>query len=161
MSVSEKTLMEWHLRQSGALPESCTERVSRVCLECGTIVANLRAWQSCGRRCEACEGTQFRDECVRCQGACVDLRDGRRRSCASVTVFRATGRVAFPEKVGGPPGRPTQDFGRRPNPVPDAVPSSPVPDPGDLWGRVGWRLGTVVGTAAGLCKRWLDGLMIR
>lgn len=151
----EKSLAEWHLRQSGALPETCAEKVTRVCLECGTIVADLGVWQSCGRRCEACEGTEFHDECVRCRGACLDLRHGHRRSCVSVAVFRETGRVAFPEKVGGPP---VPTAGKPADWLDQLVPTGSPPD--DAWGRAGWYLGTIVGTAAGICRRWLDRMGI-
>jgi hypothetical protein len=161
MSNSEsigKSLQEWHLRQSGALPESCNERVSRVCLECGTIVADISAWHSCGGRCEACQGSDFRDECVRCRGACADVLDGGRRSCSSLSVFRATGRVAFPERAGQPPKKPPRKPAAKPagRPAVPPVPAGPTAD--DIWSRAGWYLGTIVGTAAGFCRQWLDGL---
>lgn len=176
MSESEsigKSLQEWHLRQSGALPESCTEQVFRVCLECGTIVADISSWHSCGGCCEACEGTAFRDECVRCRGACVDVRDGARRSCSALAVFRATGRIAFPERAGRPPKKPAKSPAKNPpkkteglpagrptgktaTPPRPAVPAGSIGD--DIWSRAGWYLGMVAGTAAGLCRRWLDGL---
>lgn len=147
------SLTERRLRQAGALPESCTEQVTRVCLECGTTVADIAAWQSAGRRCEACDGTEFRGECVRCRGTCVSLSGSRHRPCVSVAVFRATGRVAFPERVGEPPTEPAY--------VPAGTPLPPGPSLDDPWNKAGRYLGTIVGTAAGLCRRWLDGLSIR
>jgi len=155
MSITGKTkkrnkgLTEQLLRQSGALPDSCAERVSRVCLGCGTVVADIAAWHSCGRRCEACDGTDFRAECTRCRGACPEQPDGRRRSCGSVAVFRATGRVAFPERAVEPSaarGTPT-------------TPAGPSVD--DVLNRAGRWLGAIAGTTAGLCRRWLDGLGIK
>lgn len=146
-------LTERLLRRAGALPDSCTEQVSRVCLECGTTVADIASWQAAGQRCEACDGTEFRGECVRCRGTCVALSGGRHRPCVSVAVFRGTGRVAFPERVGEPPAEPA--------PAPAGRPTPPGASLDDPWITAGRYLGTIVGTAAGLCRRWLDGLGIR
>lgn len=165
MSISEKPkkrnkgLTERQLRQSGALPDSCAERVSRVCLGCGTVVADIAAWHSCGRRCEACDGPDFRAECTRCRGACPEQPDGRRRSCASVAVFRATGRVAFPERAVEPSA--ARRTPATPVVEPTVRPAPEGPSVEDLVNRAGWWLGAIAGTAAGLCRRWLDGLGIK
>ncbi len=90
---------EAKLRACGALPETCRERVARVCLSCGTSAASAACLGRGDVQCTVCGGGDFRAECARCRGACASPGVGRSRPCVALGVYRATGRVAFPEKA--------------------------------------------------------------
>ncbi len=136
---------EQQLRSVGALKETCTEQVARVCLMCGTAAVDVAEWQRNGGRCGICANETYRDECTRCRGACPSSSGGRSHPCVSVTVFRATGRIAFPECVGKEPKREQHKKKEPPKRSPEPVP--PIPP---AWSWLG-------NTMAGIWRRYREG----
>ncbi len=128
-------MTEQQLRAAGALPDTCTERIARVCLMCGTAAAHLEEWKGHGDRCGICANDTYRDECSRCRGACPAVATGTKHPCASLTVYRSTRRVAFPERVPEPKKKTPE-----PRPTQKTTPETktkPLPKPEDLsWLRV-------------------------
>ena len=90
-------MTEQQLRALGAFPDRCSELVSRICLGCGTATVSTEEWKRHGNCCGMCGGSMYRDECTRCRARCEGGESDR--ACASLAAFRATGQVAFPEKV--------------------------------------------------------------
>lgn len=88
---------EQQLRAVGALPDRCSEPVSRICLMCGTATTTVDEWSRNGNCCGICRNVTYRDECMRCRTLCEG--NGSSRPCGALGVYRMTGRVAFSEKV--------------------------------------------------------------
>ena len=66
---------------------------------CGTSAGGVEEWKNCGGRCGICGNDSYRDECTRCRAACSLSGTAAMRPCSSLDVYRATGRVAFPDKA--------------------------------------------------------------
>lgn len=64
---------------------------------CGTATTSVDEWKRNGNCCGICSNATYRDECTRCRAKCASI--GSSRACAALAVYRATKRVAFPEKV--------------------------------------------------------------
>jgi len=123
---------EQQLRACGALPDTCSERVSRVCLMCGTAGGSAEAWRRGGNCCAVCENETYRDECARCHGECAGPSGAGGRRCVALNVYRASGRVAFPERLTGDTRKPPD---RRPDTKKPPDPKKPDPPP-RVWPQV-------------------------
>jgi len=88
---------EQQLQALGALPDRCSEPVSRTCLMCGTATTTVDEWSRNGGCCGICGNATHRDECMRCRAHCEGDRSSR--ACGALAAYRKTGRVAFPEKI--------------------------------------------------------------
>ena len=118
---------EQQLRACGALPDTCTERVSRVCLMCGTAGGTAEEWRRGGNCCAVCGNETYRDECARCHGANVSASGVGGRPCVALDVYRASGRVAFPERLTGDTRKPVPTVSNSAGSTQTGRPGAPSP----------------------------------
>jgi len=122
-----------------------------VCLMCGTAVGSTEMWRDAGGTCAVCGNETYRDECARCRGVCAMSNGAEARRCVALDVYRASGRVAFPERA-AEVGRRRADS-RPDSKKPPKRKKSDGPEPG--YPPAGTIIGTLISAAWQHYKRSL------